>query len=281
MRFQLQTLDHLVQLLDPQLYLHLQEAECTNFFFFFRMMLVWYKREFEWMDIQRLWEVLWTDYLSANFHLFIALAILEKHRDVIMTHLKVFDDILKYINELSGTIDLESTLVGAERLFRRFERTVEAVDRKDTFPAPRFGRRRSIGPASPSVDREDTCPTPSFGRQDRFPTPRFGRQRSIGTGSPTTRVTPALLNKPAAPESSSAQQPGDATASTTSAKPAAPNKGEGKSVDGPPKPTTPDAALMDKVISPELRSLLSREAIKPKKKKDAQKQAGSGDGVGQ
>lgn len=96
MRAQLLTLDHLLQLMDPQLYLHLQSADSTNFFFFFRMLLVWYKREFEWADILRLWETLWTDYLSSNFHLFVALAILEKHRDVIMEHLKHFDEVLKY-----------------------------------------------------------------------------------------------------------------------------------------------------------------------------------------
>ena len=60
------------------------------------MLLVWYKREFEWADTLHLWEVLWTDYLSSSFHLFIALAILEKHRDVIMEHLKHFDEVLKY-----------------------------------------------------------------------------------------------------------------------------------------------------------------------------------------
>lgn len=96
MRKQLTTLDHLVQLMDPKLYVHLQSADSTNFFFFFRMLLVWYKREFEWADILRLWESLWTDYLSSNFHIFIALAILEKHRDVIMAHLKHFDEVLKY-----------------------------------------------------------------------------------------------------------------------------------------------------------------------------------------
>ena len=96
MRTQLLTLDHLVQLMDPVLYLHLQSADSTNFFFFFRMLLVWYKREFEWTDVLRLWESLWTDFLSSNLHLFVALAILEKHRDVIMEHLKHFDEVLKY-----------------------------------------------------------------------------------------------------------------------------------------------------------------------------------------
>src|SRR2546421_11653282 len=96
MRLQLMTLDQLVQLMDPKLYLHLQSADSTNFFFFFRMLLVWYKREFEWLDVLHLWEVLWTDYLTSSFHLFVALAILEKHRDVIMQHLTHFDEVLKY-----------------------------------------------------------------------------------------------------------------------------------------------------------------------------------------
>ncbi|KAK2072921.1 hypothetical protein P8C59_007245 [Phyllachora maydis] len=102
MRTQLLTLDHLVQFMDPKLYTHLQAADSTNFFFFFRMLLVWYKREFAWLDVLHLWEVQWTDYLTSSFHLFVALAILEKHRDVIMTHLMHFDEVLKYVNELSS-----------------------------------------------------------------------------------------------------------------------------------------------------------------------------------
>ncbi|RBQ69159.1 hypothetical protein VDGD_08400 [Verticillium dahliae] len=138
MRNQLLALDHLVQFMDPKLYKHLQSADSTNFFFFFRMLLVWYKREFAWMDTLHLWEVLWTDYLSSSFHLFVALAILEKHRDVIMTHLQHFDEVLKYVNELSNTMDLDSTLIRAEALFRRFKRLVEAVDKKGNFPPPRL-----------------------------------------------------------------------------------------------------------------------------------------------
>ncbi|ODA82448.1 hypothetical protein RJ55_00955 [Drechmeria coniospora] len=141
MRAQLLALDHLVQFMDPKLWNHLESADSTNFFFFFRMVLVWYKREFGWMDVLRLWEGLWTDYLTAEFPLFVALAILEKHRDVIMDHLKAFDEVLKYVNELSSTIDLESTLIRAEALFRRFQRLVEAVDKKQNFPPPRVVER--------------------------------------------------------------------------------------------------------------------------------------------
>ncbi|KAI0540176.1 GTPase-activating protein GYP7 [Xylaria digitata] len=150
MRNQLLTLDHLVQFMDPKLYAHLQKADSTNFFFFFRMLLVWYKREFKWMDTLHLWEVLWTDYLSSSFHLFVAMAILDKHRDVIMDHLQHFDEVLKYMNELSETIDLESTLIRAEYLFRRFQRLIEAIDKKQNLPVPRMQPKSSQTPAQSS-----------------------------------------------------------------------------------------------------------------------------------
>ncbi|GAB1217273.1 hypothetical protein ATERTT37_006509 [Aspergillus terreus] len=161
MRVQLLTLDHLVQLMDPRLYLHLQSADSTNFFFFFRMLLVWYKREFEWVDVLRLWETLWTDYYSSSFHLFIALAILEKHRDVIMDHLKHFDEVLKYINELSNTMELVPILTRAESLFRRFERAVQAIDKKNNFPAPAAHQRRpaTADPSSPDKGKSPQRPS--------------------------------------------------------------------------------------------------------------------------
>ena len=70
-------------------------------------------------------EVLWTDHLSSQFHLFVALAILDKHKDVIMDHLRHFDEILKYVNELSMMIDLPSTLVRAESIFIQFRKKIE------------------------------------------------------------------------------------------------------------------------------------------------------------
>ncbi|KAH9901981.1 GTPase-activating protein GYP7 [Xylariomycetidae sp. FL2044] len=169
MRNQLLTLDHLVQFMDPKLYAHLESADSTNFFFFFRMLLVWYKREYKWMDILHLWEVLWTDHLSSSFHLFIALAILEKHRDVIMTHLKHFDEVLKYVNELSNTMDLDSTLIRAEALFRRFQRLVEAIDKKHNFPAPRVQTGTSPSPASVSSSPNRTVSPGQQGNKGKAP----------------------------------------------------------------------------------------------------------------
>lgn len=61
----------------------------------FRWVLISFKREFSFDDVLKLWEVLWTDYYSIDFVLFIALAILESHRDMILRYLVEFDEILK------------------------------------------------------------------------------------------------------------------------------------------------------------------------------------------
>jgi hypothetical protein len=63
--------------------------------------------------VLRLWETLWTDYQSSNFHIFIALAILEKHRDVIMAHLQHFDEVLKYGKQTSYSPPLHGYMADA------------------------------------------------------------------------------------------------------------------------------------------------------------------------
>ena len=145
MRAQLLTFDHLVQLMDPKLYLHLQSADSTNFFFFFRMLLVWYKREFEWVDVLQLWERLWTDWLSSSFHLFVALAILEKHRDVLMNHLKHFDEVLKYsmlLFYLSPTSDPYSQSRSSQRTLWKNRPPINPRPRRSPLP-PLPAHRRS------------------------------------------------------------------------------------------------------------------------------------------
>lgn len=52
-----------------------------------RWVLIAFKREFPFDEVLRLWEVLWTDYYSTQFVLFVALAVLESHRDMILRYL--------------------------------------------------------------------------------------------------------------------------------------------------------------------------------------------------
>lgn len=76
-------------------YVHAEKTDGLNLFFCFRWILIAFKREFPFDDVLRLWEVLWTDRYSVHFVLFVALAVLESHRDVILRYLVEFDEILK------------------------------------------------------------------------------------------------------------------------------------------------------------------------------------------
>ena len=84
--------------------LRAERTGSLNLFFCFRWILIAFKREFKFDDVIRLWDALWTNYYSDHFVLFIALAILQSHRDVIMRYLTEFDEVLKYANNLSGTV---------------------------------------------------------------------------------------------------------------------------------------------------------------------------------
>ncbi|CAJ0752054.1 10638_t:CDS:10 [Entrophospora sp. SA101] len=131
-RRQLLTLDYLIQFMDPRLYEHLRKTDALNLFFCFRWILIWFKREFKWDEVLHLWEVLWSDHLSSQFHLFVALAILDKHKMAIVEHLHRFDEILKYVNDLSMTIPIDETLLRAETLFNKFKRKIEILDKKNS-----------------------------------------------------------------------------------------------------------------------------------------------------
>ncbi|XP_058182124.1 uncharacterized protein LOC131300342 isoform X3 [Rhododendron vialii] len=116
MHSQLFALSKLVELLDSPLHNHFTQNDCLNYFFCFRWVLIQFKREFEFDKTMRLWEVLWTHYLSEHLHLYFCIAILKRYRPKIIGEEMDFDTLLKFINGLSGKIDLESTLKDAEAL---------------------------------------------------------------------------------------------------------------------------------------------------------------------
>ncbi|XAR53249.1 hypothetical protein NMG60_11021721 [Bertholletia excelsa] len=116
MHSQLFALSKLVELLDNPLHNFFKQNDCLNYFFCFRWVLIQFKREFEFERTMRLWEVLWTHYLSEHLHLYVCVAVLKRHRHKIMGEQMDFDTLLKFINELSGHIDLDGVLRDAEAL---------------------------------------------------------------------------------------------------------------------------------------------------------------------
>ncbi|KAH6818459.1 RabGAP/TBC domain-containing protein [Perilla frutescens var. frutescens] len=116
MHSQLFALSKLVELLDSPLHNYFKQNDCLNYFFCFRWILIQFKREFEYEKTMCIWEVLWTHYMSEHLHLYVCIAILKRYRSKIMREQMDFDTLLKFINELSGQIDLDATLREAEAL---------------------------------------------------------------------------------------------------------------------------------------------------------------------
>lgn len=85
---------------------------------------------------------------------------------------------VRLVNELSNTIDLPSTLLRAQSLFRRFQRTVEAIDKKNNFPAPSIRQRK---PAEPTPSNKDA---------KQIPSSQGKRPAGAGTGSDASGVRP-------------------------------------------------------------------------------------------
>eukprot|EP00051_Salpingoeca_urceolata_P034851 m.27040 g.27040 ORF g.27040 m.27040 type:complete len:629 (-) comp8427_c0_seq2:123-2009(-) len=116
---QLEQLCSLLRFVDPEFMDYLEKHESGGLFFCFRWMLISFKREFSMDGIKTLWEALWSQWLSPEFHMFVCLAILIQHRDDIMTAELDFEHILKFVNDLSGKLDPEEVLLTAEVAYQR------------------------------------------------------------------------------------------------------------------------------------------------------------------
>ncbi|XP_053978196.1 TBC1 domain family member 15-like [Hylaeus anthracinus] len=117
MKDQLCQLYTLLSTTDPQLAHYLNMQDSGNMFFCFRWLLVLFKREFNALDIMKLWEILWTGLPCKNFHLLLCLAILDTERSMLMENRYGFTEILKHINDLSLHIELPWMLSKAEGIY--------------------------------------------------------------------------------------------------------------------------------------------------------------------
>ena len=84
MKRQLDNLGEILRYTDPVFYNYLDSKESGNLYFCFRWLLIWFKREFEYSDTMRLWEVLWTKKPCKNFHLLFSAALLDTEKSSIV-----------------------------------------------------------------------------------------------------------------------------------------------------------------------------------------------------
>lgn len=125
MRDELSRLQQLLLLIDPQLYCHFEKTNSLNLFFCFRWILISFKREFEFHDVLKVWEALWTDMCGPHSDLFLALAVLQTHREPIIRYLQEFDEVLKYINDIANTLECDTLLTQAHMLYLTYKSIIE------------------------------------------------------------------------------------------------------------------------------------------------------------
>ena len=103
MKNQLQQLIELVKTYDPEFYSYLDAKDSGNLYFCFRWLLIWFKREFPFTDVMRIWEVIWTDQPCPNFHLLCCLALMDMEKRTIVENNFGFTEILKHINDMANS----------------------------------------------------------------------------------------------------------------------------------------------------------------------------------
>lgn len=75
-------------------------GDYTHFYFCYRWFLLDFKRELVYADVFSAWECIWAakHVASGHFVLFLALALLESYRDIIIVNNMDFTDVIKFFN---------------------------------------------------------------------------------------------------------------------------------------------------------------------------------------
>ncbi|CAL1569398.1 unnamed protein product [Knipowitschia caucasica] len=118
----------LIQILDSELFeLMQQNGDYTHFYFCYRWFLLDFKREMVYDDVFSVWETIWAAMhtCSEHFVLFIALALVETYRDIILENNMDFTDIIKFFNEMAERHDVPKVLNMARDLVLKVQTLLE------------------------------------------------------------------------------------------------------------------------------------------------------------
>ncbi|XP_024155319.1 small G protein signaling modulator 1 isoform X2 [Oryzias melastigma] len=118
----------LIQILDSELFeLMQQNGDYTHFYFCYRWFLLDFKREMVYDDVFSVWETIWAakHTSSEHFVLFIALALVEMYRDIILGNNMDFTDIIKFFNEMAERHDVPQVLMMARDLVHKVQTLIE------------------------------------------------------------------------------------------------------------------------------------------------------------
>ncbi|XP_032242258.2 small G protein signaling modulator 2 isoform X2 [Nematostella vectensis] len=118
----------LIQVLDPEMFEHLQQnGDLTHFYFCYRWFLLDFKRELLYDDVFKVWETIWAarHCTTDHFVLFIALALLQFYRDIILDNKMDFTDIIKFFNEMAERHDAKAALEMARTLITKVQELIK------------------------------------------------------------------------------------------------------------------------------------------------------------
>uniref|UniRef100_A0A3Q1LYT9 Small G protein signaling modulator 1 n=1 Tax=Bos taurus TaxID=9913 RepID=A0A3Q1LYT9_BOVIN len=118
----------LIQILDSELFeLMHQNGDYTHFYFCYRWFLLDFKRELIYDDVFSVWETIWAakHVSSAHYVLFIALALVEVYRDIILENNMDFTDIIKFFNEMAERHNTKQVLKLARDLVYKVQTLIE------------------------------------------------------------------------------------------------------------------------------------------------------------
>ncbi|XP_013097214.2 small G protein signaling modulator 2 [Stomoxys calcitrans] len=118
----------LIQILDSEMYdLMDSNGDYTHFYFCYRWFLLDFKRELVYDDVFSTWEVIWAakHVASGHFVLFLALALLETYRDIILSNSMDFTDVIKFFNEMAERHNAASILQLARSLVLQLQMIIE------------------------------------------------------------------------------------------------------------------------------------------------------------
>uniref|UniRef100_A0A8C6TQF1 Small G protein signaling modulator 1b n=1 Tax=Neogobius melanostomus TaxID=47308 RepID=A0A8C6TQF1_9GOBI len=118
----------LIQILDSELFeLMQQNGDYTHFYFCYRWFLLDFKREMVYDDVFSVWETIWAAMHTSSEHfvLFIALALVEMYRDIILENNMDFTDIIKFFNEMAERHDVPRVLNMARDLVHKVQTLIE------------------------------------------------------------------------------------------------------------------------------------------------------------
>ncbi|XP_055294871.1 small G protein signaling modulator 1-like isoform X2 [Sitodiplosis mosellana] len=118
----------LIQILDSEMYdTMMMYGDYTHFYFCYRWFLLDFKRELVYTDIFLTWEMIWAAKFVASSHfvLFIALALLETYRDIILLNSMDFTDVIKFFNEMAERHNMPEVLKLARNLVLQLQTIIE------------------------------------------------------------------------------------------------------------------------------------------------------------